>query len=61
MIPNKLRRVILQALPENFHSLIKHKFPNFTTVTEGQINKTAETTKYYITVKLYNRNVLYAA
>ena len=40
---------------------MKLKFPKFTTVTQGQMNKTVETTKYYLAVKLYNRNVLYAA
>jgi len=43
------------------HSLIKLKFLKFTTVTQGQMNKTAENTKYYLAVKLYNLNVLYAA
>ena len=43
------------------HSLIKLKFLNFTTVTLGQIIKSAETTKYYLASKPYNRNVLYAA
>ena len=42
------------------HSLIKLKFLKFTTVTQYQMNKTAEPTKYYLAVKLYNRNVLYA-
>ena len=37
------------------------EFLKFTTVTQGHMNKSAETTKYYLAVKLYNRNVLYAA
>ena len=48
-------------MPENYPFLKILKVFKFTTVPHGQKSKTAETTKYYLAVKLYKRNVLYAA